>query len=70
MIPDEHFVIDTHPEFSQAVLVAGFSGHGYKFASVLREVLVELATVRSPHTIWTCSLCDGSKVLPPFCADK
>ena len=44
MTPDEHFVIDTHPDFPQAVLAAGFSGHGFKFASVLGEVLAELAT--------------------------
>ena len=32
MTPDEHFVIDKHPEFSQVTLAAGFSGHGFKFA--------------------------------------
>jgi sarcosine oxidase len=41
--PDEHFVIDRHPE-SQAVIVgAGFSGHGYKFCSVVGEILADLA---------------------------
>jgi sarcosine oxidase len=44
MTPDEHFVIDKHPEFSQVTLAAGFSGHGFKFASVLGEVLADLAT--------------------------
>jgi sarcosine oxidase len=48
MTPDEHFVIDKHPEFSQVTLAAGFSGHGFKFASVLGEVLAELATDRKP----------------------
>ncbi len=48
MTPDEHFVIDTHPEFSQVVLAAGFSGHGFKFASVLGEVLADLATGAKP----------------------
>jgi sarcosine oxidase len=46
MTPDEHFVIDKHPEFSQVTLAAGFSGHGFKFASVLGEVLADLATDR------------------------
>jgi sarcosine oxidase len=48
MTPDEHFVIDTHPEFPQVTLAAGFSGHGFKFASVLGEVLADLATDCSP----------------------
>jgi glycine/D-amino acid oxidase-like deaminating enzyme len=42
--PDEHFVIDKHPDFSQITLAAGFSGHGFKFASVLGEVLAARAT--------------------------
>jgi sarcosine oxidase len=48
MTPDEHFVIDTHPEFPQVALAAGFSGHGFKFASVLGEVLADLATELKP----------------------
>jgi sarcosine oxidase len=41
--PDGHFVIDLHPDCSQVVLAGGFSGHGYKFCSVLGEVLADLA---------------------------
>jgi len=48
MTPDEHFVIDKHPDFSQVTLAAGFSGHGFKFTSVLGEVLAELATGGTP----------------------
>jgi sarcosine oxidase len=48
MTPDENFVIDTHPEFPQVTLAAGFSGHGFKFASVLGEVLADLATDAKP----------------------
>jgi sarcosine oxidase len=44
MTPDEHFVVDKHPQFSQVTLAAGFSGHGFKFASVLGEALADLAT--------------------------
>lgn len=44
MTPDEHFVIDRHPHFSQVTIAAGFSGHGFKFSSVLGEVLADLAT--------------------------
>lgn len=42
--PDEHFVIDTHPEHSNVFIAAGFSGHGFKFSSVVGEVLSQLAT--------------------------
>lgn len=41
--PDGHFVIDTHPRHPQVTLACGFSGHGFKFASVVGEVLAELA---------------------------
>ena len=42
--PDEHFVICTHPEHPQVAVAAGFSGHGYKFCSVVGEILADLAT--------------------------
>jgi sarcosine oxidase len=48
MTPDAHFVIDKHPEFSQVTVAAGFSGHGFKFATVLGEVLADLATDCKP----------------------
>jgi sarcosine oxidase len=41
--PDGHFVIDTHPRHPEVILACGFSGHGFKFASVVGEVLAELA---------------------------
>jgi len=41
--PDEHFLIDRHPETEAAVFGAGFSGHGFKFCSVVGEVLADLA---------------------------
>lgn len=43
MTPDEHFVIDRHPGHENVVFAAGFSGHGFKFASVVGEVLADLA---------------------------
>ncbi len=42
--PDEHFVISVHPEHSQVALACGFSGHGYKFCSVVGEILADLTT--------------------------
>jgi sarcosine oxidase len=41
--PDGHFVIDRHPEHEQVMIACGFSGHGFKFASVVGEILAELA---------------------------
>lgn len=41
--PDEQFIIDTHPAHSNVVVAAGFSGHGYKFSSVVGEILADLA---------------------------
>jgi sarcosine oxidase len=50
--PNRHFVIDVHPMHPQVVLAAGFSGHGFKFASVVGEVLADLAEGgRTPHPI-------------------
>ncbi len=41
--PDRHFVIDTHPEYPQVVFASACSGHGFKFASVVGEILADLA---------------------------
>jgi sarcosine oxidase len=43
MTPDEHFILDAHPEHSNVVFAAGFSGHGFKFAPVIGEVMADLA---------------------------
>ncbi|WP_227131064.1 N-methyl-L-tryptophan oxidase [Halorubellus salinus] len=41
--PDMDFVVDTHPEHENVVVAAGFSGHGFKMASAIGEVLADLA---------------------------
>jgi sarcosine oxidase len=41
--PDEHFILDHHPEHPQVVLASPCSGHGYKFCSVVGEILADLA---------------------------
>lgn len=43
LTPDRHFLIDQHPEHANVVFAAGFSGHGFKFASVVGEILADLA---------------------------
>jgi sarcosine oxidase len=42
--PDEDFVIDLHPDDPRIVVASACSGHGFKFASVIGEVLADLAT--------------------------
>jgi sarcosine oxidase len=41
--PDLHFVISVHPDHPQVAIACGFSGHGYKFCSVVGEILADLA---------------------------
>lgn len=44
MTPDEHFIVDFLPGFDRDVLIAcGFSGHGFKFAAVIGEILADMA---------------------------
>ncbi len=40
---DKHFVIDVHPEYEQVSFASPCSGHGFKFASVVGEILADLA---------------------------
>ncbi len=42
--PDQHFIIDRHPRWPNVVMACGFSGHGFKFASVMGEILADLVT--------------------------
>ncbi len=50
--PDEHFIVDRLPESPQVSIAAGFSGHGYKFCSVIGEIMADLSTEgRTRHDI-------------------
>ena len=42
--PDHHFIIDALPGSSNVFFAAGFSGHGFKFCSVVGEIMADLAT--------------------------
>lgn len=42
--PDEHFILDVHPDAPRVSIAAGFSGHGFKFCSVVGEIMADLAT--------------------------
>ncbi|QIN78774.1 N-methyl-L-tryptophan oxidase [Rubrobacter marinus] len=49
--PDHHFVMDLHPEYEQVSFASPCSGHGFKFASVVGEIMADLAekgTTRHP----------------------
>jgi sarcosine oxidase len=46
--PDHHFLIDRHPDHSQVVIAGGFSGHGFKFCSVVGEIVADLVTEHDP----------------------
>jgi sarcosine oxidase len=52
--PDEHFVVDTLPGLPQVIVASPCSGHGFKFASVMGEVLADLAT--TGHSMHDLSL--------------
>jgi sarcosine oxidase len=41
--PDEDFIVDVHPESGRVSVAAGFSGRGFKFCSVVGEILADLA---------------------------
>jgi sarcosine oxidase len=41
--PDLHFVLDTHPAVPGVAYASACSGHGFKFAPVIGEILADLA---------------------------
>lgn len=50
MTPDEHFIVDTHPEFSHVAIGAGFSGHGFKFSTIIGKMLTDIVLEgETPH---------------------
>ena len=49
--PDHHFILDRHPTHPEVAIAAGFSGHGYKFCSVIGEVMADLVQDSQGHDI-------------------
>jgi glycine/D-amino acid oxidase-like deaminating enzyme len=41
--PDTDFIVDRHPADPRLTIAAGFSGHGFKFATAIGEHLADLA---------------------------
>jgi sarcosine oxidase len=50
--PDEHFILDRHPDAAAVLIVSPCSGHGFKFCSVIGEIVADLvASDRTRHDI-------------------
>ena len=65
MAPDGHFVIDRLPGAPQVIVASPCSGHGFKFAPVIGEILADLATAGSTrHDISRFGLARRT-LLPP-----
>jgi sarcosine oxidase len=59
--PDEHFVIDVLDKTPRVCVAAGFSGHGFKFCSVVGEILADLTLEgETRHDISLFSLTRGN----------
>jgi sarcosine oxidase len=43
LTPDQHFAVGQRRDLPGLTLLAGFSGHGFKFAPVLGEIAAQLA---------------------------
>ena len=46
--PDKDFILDRHPNYSKLVIFTGGSGHAFKFALVLGELVADVLTDRDP----------------------
>jgi sarcosine oxidase len=49
MTPDETFIIDRVPDAPHVVIASPCSGHGFKFAPVVGEIIADLATSGTTH---------------------
>jgi glycine/D-amino acid oxidase-like deaminating enzyme len=47
--PDEHFILDYHPEFPHVVVASPCSGHGFKFLPVIGEMIARMVQGESPR---------------------
>jgi sarcosine oxidase len=65
--PDDHFIVGPHPQAPQIILASPCSGHGFKFASIIGEILADLAADR--HTEWPIGLFKPERILGGSDAD-
>ncbi|HEX3146545.1 MAG TPA: N-methyl-L-tryptophan oxidase [Gemmataceae bacterium] len=54
LTPDRHFLMGLHPEYPNVAVAGGFSGHGFKFAPVVGEILSDLVDRR--QTQWNIEM--------------
>ena len=61
--PDRDFLIGPHPQNPNVLVGAGFSGHGFKFSTLVGKILAELAadgTTDSPIERFRLDRFDGA----------
>jgi sarcosine oxidase len=46
--PDGHFLIDAHPQHRNVLIASACSGHGFKFAPAIGEILADLVQGKTP----------------------
>jgi sarcosine oxidase len=64
MMPDGDFLIDRLPGCPQVLVASPCSGHGFKFAPVIGEILADLATTgATPHDIVRFGFARGAKTI-------
>jgi len=61
--PDEHFILDALPECPQVLVASPCSGHGFKFCSVVGEIMADL--VERGETRHDISLHRLARLRPP-----
>ncbi|MCL6698602.1 FAD-dependent oxidoreductase [Sphingomonas sp. NSE70-1] len=49
ILPDEDFLVDRHPANGEIILCSACSGHGFKFAPVIGEMVADLAEGGDAH---------------------
>jgi monomeric sarcosine oxidase len=62
--PDTDFIVDRHPVWPQVALAAGFSGHGFKFAPAIGELLADFVTDPTVKAIPRLALSRFARVAP------
>lgn len=66
MAPDGDFILDRLPDWPQVIIASPCSGHGFKFAPVIGEILADLATTgTAAHGISRFSLARFSGAAVP-----
>jgi sarcosine oxidase len=68
--PDFHFVVDRHPHHAEVILASVCSGHGFKFAAVMAEIIAELVQGKRPaFDLSMFSLARLAQAPKPHCVD-